>query len=262
MKNNFLIIPSKKSCEKVANSHFLFPLKDFCVGFLHTYEIDSVDSFSYAYINRILDNEGIKKLKEILEKHHQMKGIVFEDLGILELIKELKLNVETIFYPTHAACSTKTINTYLEFVDSVVISPDITKEEIDNIIKNASKKVSLYTYGPLPYMYSRRTLLTNYQNHFNLPLKKKEHLEENVTKKQFVMIENEYGTVCFDAALYDGRIFLNQENIKYHIINLDWEENVNYKDFMISFENQTIPNTFKGFLEQKTIYKLPPRKEE
>lgn len=259
MKNKYLIIPNKRIKKKAPNYDFLFPLKGYCVGFINEYPIEDIEENSYVYINRILYTKDIEKLEKELEKK-KIKGIVFEDLGILEITKNK--NIESILYATHAICSLNTVNALLKYVDTVVLSLDITKEEMINIINKATRPVSLYTYGPIPYMYSRRTLLKNYQKFQNKELKSQEILEEEATNKIFKMIENEYGTVCFDKLKYDGRVLLNEKKVKYHILNLDWENIDNIDDWLEEF-NQNIKkeDTIEGFLNQKTIYRLPPRKE-
>ena len=261
MKNKYLVIPNRNLKKKREHVDFLFPLKGFRVGFLKTYDCSEIPDGSYIYINRILDEKAMESLPSLENFLIRMKGIVFEDLGIFQFLKEKEILLETILYATHASCSVYTIKTYLKFVDSVVISPDITKEEIQNIIKEIKKPITLYTYGPLPYLYSRRTLLKNYQENFKLSSKKKEDLEESTTKKKFIMVENEFGTVCYDRYTYDGRIFLDYP-VYFHILNLSFEEIEDIDEWLTIFESKKeLPNTTSGFLNQKTIYRLPPRKD-
>ena len=49
---------------------------------------------------------------------------------------------------------------------------DITLEETKEILKKANKKVILYGLGHLNYMYTRRTLNSNYAKHFNYEINK------------------------------------------------------------------------------------------
>lgn len=260
MKNNFLIIPDKIYEKKSPNVSFLFPLKGLCVGFKKVYELKDIKEGSYVYINRILDTEGILYFKSILPKMKHIKGIVFEDLGIIEILKKENASFELILYATHACCSLYTTNAYLDYVDSVVLSLDITKEETEIILAHATKKVCLYTYGPICYMYSRRTLLKNYQEHFGLEKEPVNTFYETNTKSKFVLIENEYGTVCYDELKIDGRVFLNHENVYFHLINLDWDEINSLDSWLEDFVNDSeLENVFSGFLDQKTIYRLEER---
>ena len=259
MKTKFLVIPPFRIEKKDTDVDFLFPLKGFCVGFKHEYDYQDIPSDSYVYVNRLLDTASLEMLGNILEKC-SFRGIVFEDLGVLEYIREKELEIETILYATHASCSLKTVDTYLDYCDTVVLSLDITKEEIDLIVSQAKRPVSLYIYGPIAYMYSRRTLLSNYENHFDLPVNKELSLEEEMTRKAFLGIENEFGTVLFDKCLFDGRILMENEGIRYALVNLDWEEDLDFDGWFMEFlDGKALPNTTKAFLDQKTIYRLPPK---
>ena len=260
MKNKFLIIPGMRALEKVSDCDFLFPLQGFCVGMDRTFSLESIPDRSYIYVNRLLDSRGIEEFTRLLPLFSKkVKGIVFEDLGILNVLKEHSIAVETIFYGTHGVCSSYTANSLLCDVDTVILSNDITKEEIDEILGRVIKKVGLYIFGHLPYMYSRRTLLTNYSKHFSLEEKKQRIIKEKVSKKEFLVVEDEFGTVVYDPLVFDGRVLLNKE-VSYFLVDLRFEHVSSIKQFMQDFlAGNTIPNTADGFLYRKTIYRLPPK---
>lgn len=263
MKNNYLVLIGDNKRKKVSNVNFLFPLASFCVGIKKEYELEEIDDNSYIYVNRLLNCEDLNKLERILpEIEKKIKGIVFEDLGVLELLKEKNSKLETIFFATHAVCSSVTANAYLKEVDTLILSPDITKEETEEILMKSNKSVGVYTYGNLPYMYSRRTLLTNYQKEFQLKEEKEMIIKEPIKNQEFLCIENSYGTVLYNPVPIDARVFLKSPNIKYHFLNLEFTKVDNIEIWLNDFEvGKTLENTTKGFLEQKTIYRLPPRSE-
>ena len=260
MKNKFLIIPGTCALEKVSDCDFLFPLQGFCVGMERTFSLESIPDYSYIYVNRLLDSKGIEEFTKLLPLFSKkVKGIVFEDLGILNVLKEHSIAVETIFYGTHGVCSSYTANSLLCDVDTVILSNDITKEEIDEILGHVTKKVGLNIFGHLPYMYSRRTLLTNYCKHFSLENKKQRIIKEKVSKKEFLVVEDEFGTMFYDTCVFDGRVLLNKE-VSYFLVDLRFEHVSSIKQFMQDFlAGNPIPNTTDGFLYRKTIYRLPPK---
>lgn len=254
--NKYLITVTENIAPLDPNIYYLFPLKDYTVGYPYTFTLKQIQKYphAYIYINRLLNTSDITNLQAILQKPllTNIQGIVFEDLGVYEIIKDYPL--EKILYATHACCSTNTINTYLKYMDSVIISPDITKEETLEILNNSSKPLIIYGLGHLPYMYSRRLLNTNYQTNFNYPLNNQIILKENITKQEFIAVENEYGTVIYDKKLYIANEFPFNSKIKYIFLN------PNLTNFRV---NQTI-NCFlyeknditKGFLTKKTTYQL------
>ena len=106
MINKLLYIVNDKEIiddlKKVGVKNFLFPLKDFCVGFNNTYDFGEIENESFIFINRILDNESLDLLEKKLNNNRdKIKGIVYDDFGVLYLINKLKLNVITINYQNH-----------------------------------------------------------------------------------------------------------------------------------------------------------------
>lgn len=68
MKNNYLLLVSDKTMveelKEESNITFLFPVKDFTVGFLEPFLIEEIKvPHAYLFINRLLDHDGILLLK-------------------------------------------------------------------------------------------------------------------------------------------------------------------------------------------------------
>ena len=253
MKNKFLVtINDLKDLNKLKElgiTNYVFALKDFCVGIPNTFSISELNIDSYLYINRILDNESIDKLRDIVNNlPPYIKGIIFDDLGIYELIKDK--DIEKILYLSHFNCNSESINIYLDLVDTVIVSTDITLEETEDIIKKVKKEISLFTFGYVGVMYSRRLLIDNYCKFYH-----KERINPLIienTNHKFLVYENSYGTYFYHDKIFVGSELLKLK-AKYYFINSAFlsvdeiEKFINGKD---------IPNSDKGFLYQETIYKL------
>ncbi len=240
---------------KVKNVNFLFPIEDFSVGFTNTYTLEDIKiPNSYLYINRILDTKGIEALKKLVEEiKENVKGICFTDLGVLNVVKESHKNLELIYMQSHNTTNVSSINYYLEYVDSVYISTDLTKEEMLNILENAYKPLVVPYFTLMDTMYSRRTLLKNYQNHFDLEEKREEDLIELGTKKRFLAIENDYGTVFYAKKFIDYRE-IEHPNILYSFIN---PMHLSLEEIEKIMKNETIDvDKDTGFLHQETYYRL------
>lgn len=264
MINKLLYIVNNKEIiedlKKVGVKNFLFPLKDFCVGFNNTYDFEEIENESFIFINRILDNESLDLLeKKLNDNKDKIKGIVYDDFGVLYLINKLKLNVITINYQNHFGTNYQSINENLKYNDSVVVSTDITKNEIEEILKKVEKEVCIFLFGLIPVMYSRRMLLTNFSKEFNIPTKNNVLIDEKISKNKFIMVENEFGTVGYQRNYYDGLELLNLENIKYFLVNPLFLSDKEQIQLISDIKNKkltlNIP-TDKGFLYKETIYKL------
>ena len=254
MKNNNILITVNKNIDinklkELGITKFAFPLKGFCVGIPDTFLISEINTEAYIYVNRIFDNEGIDKLKEVIYNlPKNIKGIIFDDLGVLQILKDI--NIEKILYLTHFNNNTLSVNYYLTLVDSVILSTDITMDEIDYIIQNSNKLISLFTFGYVMAMYSRRKLLTNYTNYHNLEYQNKLVIDN--TNKKFIVYENEFGTVMYHDKVFNGYSLL-AKNCLYNFINSTFLTTEDVINFLTGTVNKEWD---EGFLYQETIYRL------
>ena len=259
MKNKYLVLAGNNKLEKVDNTLFLFPLKGYCVGMSHEYAIQEIPKGSYVYVNRLFDSSLMNSFIELYPSILKCaQGIVFEDLGVLEVLKEKNSHLKTILYATHAVCSLETTLAYLSYVDSVILSPDITLEEIKYISSQA--KVGAVLFGHLPLMYSRRQLVTNYARHFGVEKTNPFLIKEPIHNKEFLLVENEYGTVLYDNAVYNGYELLDCP-CEYYLLNLEFTQIEHFSEWLKEFEAGQYPSTSSFFLHQETIYRLPPKEE-
>ena len=255
MKNNVLFTVTNLSLieqlKGLGIKKFVYPLSFFCVGVPKTFDIKDIsEDDAYIFVNRVLNCEDIDRLDEVLHNlPSNIKGIIFDDIGIIEIIKDL--DIEKILYNSHFCTNYNSINEYFNFVDEVIVSTDITEEEIDEIIAKTNKKVSLFAFGLVPSMYSRRSLLYNYSKQFNQNYESKKDL--NINDKKFIAIENDFGTMIYHYPYFNGSRLLNKDvkYLFYYPVLLNDEDvlNVAQNDF-----NNI--NTDEGFLDIKTIYKV------
>ena len=232
----------------IPNVTLVYPLKSFCVGFTDYFDILEIDD--YVLVNRILDDNDLDKLESILNSSN-IKGIVFDDLGIIDIVANL--DITKILLLDHLATNTKSINYYLEYVDSVVVSNDLTEEEIRNIVANVSKPLVINVFGLKTLMYSRRLLLSNYEMYHNL--KEERIVDANIEDKYFKIVENDYGTLFYAKNYYNALCLLDLDNVLffwYNPIFLD-----NEKIIKLVLDNDiTDINSELLFLDKKTYYKV------
>ncbi len=102
-------------------------------------------------------------------------------------------------------------------------------------------------------MYSRRTLLTNYENHFGLEKENRKVLHEEISKMDFLAVENPYGTVLYTNKFIDYRS-IKHENILYFFINPIGLDNKTIEGILKGEDLSSISDT--GFLYKETYYRL------
>ena len=247
---------------KVGITTFLLPLKGFCVGY-KDYSLEEINkievSNKYILMNRVLDCDGIDEFKKIIKKIKNIKGLVFEDVGIYQSVKKLELDLEMILFQNHFNCNVESINFWLDRVDSVVISNELTLEEIAFITENAKKGVVLHLYGYNQVMYSRRKLLTNFYKEFNLAKVSQNVIEDQSTNIKFRVYENEYGTVMYSDKVFNGRRLLSLGNVKFYYVNTTLVNHRMLMAFLTKTNKQLADSEDEGFLDKETIYKLKER---
>lgn len=224
MKTNNLVLITNRTLisqlEKESQVTFLFPIEKFCVGFPECFKIDEIKEEGFIFVNRVLDHQGILEFIALLKKlPSNIKGIVFDDIGILNVLMEANSKLTTILFLHHMNCNSKSISCYLDYVNSVVISTDITREETISILKHTKKPLVVYSFGYVPIMYSRRGLLTNYNRHFHEDIGMVSNLVEKQSKHELRVVENEYGTVIYTGLPFNNLILRKEKNILYHLIN-------------------------------------------
>lgn len=243
---------------KVGVSTFLFALEDYCVGYktLSLEEINNINvSNKYLLLNRILDCRDIDSLKEILKNIKDIKGLVFEDLGVYEIVKKMNLNLELILFQNHFATNKRSIKYFEDKVSGIFVSNELTYEELKDI-SGYCHNLCIHLYGYNQVMYSRRLLLSNWSNEFNIPFKNQNIIEECATKVRFRAFENKYGTVMYSENIFNGSKLLNLNNVKYFYVNPFMINHDTVLAYLKTFNDLDSDN---GFLDKKTIYKLKER---
>lgn len=255
--NKFLLVVTSEEIRnlKVKNVNFLFPVDGYSVGFTNMYSPTEIkEENAYLYCNRILDNLSLNALKEEVQKlPPNIKGICFTDLGILQVIRKLSIPIELIYMQNHNTTNVFSVNYYLEEVDSLLLSTDITKDEMITILNKANKPLVVPYFMLVDAMYSRRKLLSNFQEEFHLSKSSTISLYEPISSESFLGVENEFGTVLYHKKYIDYRK-IKHENILYYYINPIGLEKASVKK-IIQGEPVDI-ESHEGFLNQETFYSL------
>lgn len=238
--------------KEIGITNFLFAVNNLSIGY-NSFDLSEIPKDSYLLINRVMDTKTIDMVRSLKNELLTFKGIVFEDLGIYHIFKDL--DIELIWFQNHFGTNTNSINYYLDHgCKSAVISNEITKEEILDIVNSANKPVVLNVFGKNQIMYSRRTLLSNFNKYQNLDDNKHMVLDVQNNECTFEAKESEYGTVLFNNEYFNYLPILssvNDDNILfYYIANLDLKP----EEIIEIIKGKSFGND--GFLNKKTVYKM------
>lgn len=262
---------------------FLFGIEDFSVNFSNNFNLEQIKEFNkiikknnkqiFISTNKNMHNKDIETLKNILISLNELKidGLLFYDIGIVNLKGKLNLNYDLVWAQEHLTTNYNTCNFwYQKGIKYGLISNEITKEEIINIKKNTNMQLIVTLFGYLPMFTSKRHLVDNYLQTFKLKQKGFYLKKEN---KTYPIIDNKEGTVVYSNYILNGideylefknnnidYIFLNNFNIKeeifLNVVNNYF--NLTNENLEITKENlnKIIKNSSKGFLYTETIYKV------
>ena len=264
MKNNYLVVVSTDSIlfklKQESNVTFLFPIEGFSVGYFKTFKVEDIkESNAFILINRMLDQKGILKFKEMLSHlPKNIKGIVFDDIGILQILINSNSKLTKILFLNHFNCNYISVNAYLSYVDSVVVSTDITKNEIKEILSKALKPLVLYTFGHINIMYSRRKLISNYNAHFH-------HHEKSINElvndagDSFKIVQNDYGTVIYTGLAFNGLDFRGSKNVMYYLINSIFLSDEDVEAIIHDSTNLKDKYPYKYLSNEETVVRIKER---
>ena len=158
----------------------------------------------YIVLDDFISEDDIDALYKYLEfiKKLEPDGIYFHDLGIIRAARKYGLSDRLIYDGKTVACnSLDTAFLLSKGIDSVVLSRELTLEEIARIIQNNPNQIDLQIFGHLRLSYSKRRFLTNYFKEIN---KEYDYLDnenlflvEEQRDYKLPIIENEEGTFIY-----------------------------------------------------------------
>lgn len=232
----------------------------------------------YLSIDKNFFNNEIEKLKETLQEIETLniEGIFFYDLAVLNIHKNLNLKTPLIWNQNFLTTNYKTCNYYYEKgVKKVLLSSEITIDEIKEIANNTKSELFVNIFGYQLMSLSKRKLITNYLKYTGYKKQKTNYLKKE--GKEYLIKENEYGTSIYTNHILNGITKINElkkinANIILDEMNIEketfkkvlklYEESLN-DDISLEELNKKeekikklLSNTSLGFFDLKTIYKV------
>ena len=208
----------------------ILALADYSVQSIKYYSLDEIkfiiknsDKEIFIKINKNMFNKDIEKLKDIMIELDKLgvSGIFFYDLALLEIKKELELDIDLIWDQTHMVNNYKTCDFYYDMgVKYALLSKEITIDEIKEIV-NKSKINCMVEVVSIPSIaYSRRKLLTSYFKSINKDYKDNLEIEEKISNHKYIVRESSNGTSFYDESIMNGTGIIKElpVNTKYIIM--------------------------------------------
>lgn len=256
---------------------FIIGIKDLCVNTNLTIDDLSIlkkynNKDIFVSLNKNIHEVELDKVKNILIElnNYNIKGVLFYDIGLLNIYNSLNVNYDLVWSQEHLVTNYNTINYWNSFGSNYAyLSSDITEEEIIEITKYSKSKLLVNLFGYLPMFVSKRHIVKNYLEYFNLS----DNSKINYIEKEnniYPIIDNNVGTQTFSSNILNGiksylninvdYIVLNSFNIEFNkfIDVIKMFKNVNESNVEEYYNkiNSMFKNVDDGFLNTKTIYKV------
>lgn len=286
---NYIVIPDKIKDldiykEKNIN-HFILGLENYSINY-PSVSIDEIKELSKNYKLFVAVNKNIfnSELSDLLDKLKELAkldilGILFYDLGVLNLVIENKIDINLVWHQTHMVTNYNTCNYYLEKgCKYAFLANEITLDEILEIKEKSNIGLLVNIFGYPIASHSRRKLLSNYFKSINGIKEDRTYTLTDRTGKLLIK-ENEDGASILSAYITNGTkplFALIDSNIDYCVIDcqgIDKElclkviDKYNYikdnfntisdseKEEIIDYMNKLIGDS-TNFFYKKTIYKV------
>lgn len=272
-----MYIPNKKELNNDVDA-YLLGIENLSVNMPIYFTLEEIkniksDKEIFISLNKNMHSNDLSLLEETLIELSKLniKGVFFYDIGVLNIVKRLNLNIKLVLSQEHLTTNYETINFwYNEGVEYAQIAEEIKEEEIINIKNNTKSKLIVPILGYFPMFVSRRHLKENYLRQFNL----KDNSKINYIEKEnkiYPIVDEKVTTVYTSSYLNGIREYLDfeKENIEYVLINgfLLKEENKiinmfktvtneNVEEYNNEISNILDNNIDTFFLHKDTIYKV------
>ena len=256
-----IIISSLKQANDIKDlvDAFMVPITDYSINFPNTFTLEEVgklkkfDQEIFLIMNKNIYNEELDTLTNLLKQIETLniKGIVFYDIAFIQLKKELQLKTDLVWAQEHLVTNYETINYwYDKGAKYAYLSSELTKEEITEIKEKAKAKLFINVFGYIPMFTSKRHLINNYLDYFNL---EKQGTNKHIFKegKHYPIIDDKHGTTVFSNYILNilDEDFLND----YLVFNSTFISDKDFKEVLTNYQKFPFEH---GFLYQETIYKV------
>lgn len=161
-------------------------------------------------MNRIFFDEDIEEVYQTLLKYKEIADrIDYTDPAVYIEAKKLNMEHKLCYNPDTLMCNYRDVQFYQDLgIDSVVISKEITLEEMKEIARKTSGKTECIIFGYLNMSYSKRRLLSSYMDE----IQKKEdvfdrrdlYLIETTRNGRMPVVEDEFGTSIYTDYVLAG----------------------------------------------------------
>lgn len=252
-----------------------------CINMPYNYNLDEIKELIsicninnkeiFIALNKNMHNSDLIYLKEVLTilDNYEITGIIYYDIALVNYKKDLHLKTDLVWGQEHLTTNFLTSNYwYDKGAKYTYLSSEITLEEINEISSKSLAKTMVTMFGYLPMFVSRRHLVKNYLDTFNI----KDNSKINYIEKEdkiYQIIDSKEGTIAYSNRVLNGIMETLKLKSDYIVLNsFSIDDNIFRKVVeMYNSVNESNVKEYKeridsmiscdlGFLYKETIYKV------
>lgn len=262
------IVNNLKQAEDIKDliGAFIIPIKDYSINLGLGFTVKEVKEFQklnkevFVVINKNIHNNELDGLKSLLLEVDKLKvkGIIFYDIALVTLKKEMNLQTDLVWNQEHLVTNYATINYwYDKGVKYAYLSSELTKQEMFDIKKQTKAKLFVNVFGYIPMFTSRRHLVKNYIDYFDLNSRDNINYIEKEGKK-YLITDEKNGTTVYSNYVFNATLE-EFDSMDYGVFNGLFIGEEDFKKVLEAYlkkqDNGIFPDEH-GFLFNETIYKV------
>ena len=284
-----MILPTKKNINDILGycDSIVLGVQGMCVNMPDTFTIDEIEELLpickkrniqvFIALNKNMHTVDLDRLREMLAILNELHidGIFYYDISIVQCKKEMNLTIPLVWSQEHLTTNYATMNYwYSKGIFYTYVSSEITLEEIEDIARETSMKLIVPIFGYLPMFVSKRNLVKNYKEYFNIK-DNSEHYILHKEGRKYPIDNTDLGTVVYSSAILNGLSELQkleEIGVAYVTLNSYRIPNNQFIELAKLFYNRqyqsenVIENMFsnidKGFLYKETVYRVKKNEEK
>ncbi len=172
----------------------------------------------FISINKNIESNELDELENILLSLNELniKGVLYSDVALVTY--KDKLNYDLVWAQEHLVTNYETINYWHDFgVNYAYLSSDLNINEINIITKNTDVKLMANIFGYQSMFVSKRHIVKNYLNNFNIKDNSKIHFMKK-EGKTYPIIDSNY-TYVFANNIFNGIKEYYNMDVDYYVVN-------------------------------------------
>ncbi len=166
------------------------------------------------YINakKIIHEQNIVEVTSLVKKL-ELIGVdyyLYGDFAFYQIAESLNITDKLIYQVVTYMTNKYDIEVMLKENNSVVVSTELSFEEMKDIVNNVTQQLHIHTFGYYPIFHSRRELISNYLIYRDreIDFKADYDIVEELRNSHYPIEQNENGMVVY----LDGAYCLTEEN--------------------------------------------------